>query len=262
MIPISLSPCEFQVKSKMVKTKNKPNKRTKEAPLRWYRHGKHQCFKYGNMVAKGITELIREHFFPADWKLYQMAGKSGEGSVGGCRVDSELRDWIKVCRNCKPATAAKHLSQYSEFTRQILRELKRRGLRAVAAQVVVGHVPSKVATAVDLVVSDAHGRLGLWEIKTGYLGTFDSMCTPRMKTPVQHAKQRVRFEDLPANPLNFAVVQLVLTWILWSRTFPRRPISHVNACVVNVNANGLKMYTIPSVMGVEIYTQLKCLSLV
>ena len=230
----------------------------------WHRHGLHQCFKYGSMQARGITDSIHEYFFPPDWKLYKMAGKAGEGSPGGCRVDSELRDWIGVLnkKRVKPAVVQRHLAKYSEFTRLIIRELRVRGLRPVGAQVVVGHVASRMATAVDLVVCDMNGKLGLWEIKTGYLGTFDAHTTHRMKTPVKHAQQRVAFEALPANPLNFALVQVVFTWILWSRTFPRRPISHRSVNVVNVTASGVKLYSVPPLLGMEIYTQLKSLKLV
>ncbi len=234
----------------------------KRAPPRnkWYRHGLHQCFKFNNIVGKGITELIHQHFFPPNWKLYQMAGKQGQGAKGGCRVDSELKDWIKW--QDKPKVALRHLEKYSPYTVQIIRELKRRGLRAVAAQVVVGNVPTRVATAVDLLVADLSGNLGIWEIKSGYADTFEAECPTKMKTPVPRAEQKVAFETLSANPLHFSLVQLILTWILWCRTYPKKRIRHQNACVVNVNATGVKLYSIPPVLGCEIYTQLKIIGLV
>lgn len=232
----------------------------KKVTNKWRRHGLHQCFKFGNIVGRGITELIREHFFPPDWHLYQLAGKHGQGSKGGCRVDSELKDWIK-CQG-KPKVMLRHLASYSSYTLSIIKELRRRGLRPLAAQVVVGHVPTRVATAIDLLVCDLQGQLGIWEIKSGYDGTFESTVSTRMKTPVKHPNNKIRFEDLSANPLHFALIQLIFTWTLWSRTYPHKRISYRNACVVNVTHAGCKVYPIPPDFGMEVYTQLKCIKLI
>lgn len=226
----------------------------------WRRHGLHQCFKYGNIVGRGITELIREHFFPPDWRLHYHAGKHGQGAKGGCRVDSELKDWIK-CQG-KPKVMMRHLATYSSYTLSIIKELRKRGLRPIAAQVVVGHVPTRIATAIDLLVCDLQGHLGIWEIKSGYDGTFEAPVSVRMKTPMKHKDCKFLFEDLPANPLNFSYIQLILTWILWTRTYPKKRIPYQNVCVVNVTHNGCKLYPVPPDFGIEVYTQLKCIKLI
>lgn len=219
----------------------------------WYYNVYHHCFKYAkyNWVGKGITDQIKRAFFPEEWDLYKVAGRSGNGAEGGKRVDQELGEWTKLVQmESKPSTIRSHMEKWSSSTLQIIALFRRNGWVPVDTQVVVGCTETRVATAIDIVAKHFEtGRLILLEIKTGYNGTFIEYDGCNMLSP---------FEDMTASPRHFAWIQLTWTWLLWAKTFPRRKVRHSDVMVLHVvEGQEPTLHTIPPQFGIKAVTAIR-----
>ena len=195
----------------------------------WYYNIYHHCFKYGkyNWVGRGITDKIKQTFFPDDWDLYKVAGRNGNGTEGGKRVDQELGEWTRLVQlESKPSTIRAHMEKWSPSTLKIIDLFRQKKWIPVDTQVVVGCTVSRIATAIDIVARHFEtNRLILIELKTGYDGTFVEYNGHSMLAPFSH---------LAATPRHFAWLQLTWSWMLWATTFPRRRVRHSDVMVLHV----------------------------
>jgi hypothetical protein len=114
--------------------------------------------------------------------------------------------------------------QMHDYTKRFMRLLINRGWEPIGSQVVCGSSDARMGTAVDLVVRDTRNndKIVVIELKCGfdrYLDRFHSQMLP----PFEHMTDCPRFQFQ---------VQLLMTRILFMRTFPR--LRDVQCVVVQV----------------------------
>ena len=150
--------------------------------------------------------------------------------------------------NAAECARLRHLQHNSNlYTRRFLRELANRQLVPVASQLCVGSLDARLGTAVDVVCALSTGvqRLpeGRWllrpgatvvllELKCGWEQTYQRYCG-RMKAPLAH---------LTDSPEHQHQLQLLLTRILFERTYRGRGHAVSSAAVVRVHSAGVTWY--------------------
>ena len=97
----------------------------------------------GSIHLDGLTKQLSRVFHPALMDVGTGGARTG-GSARGCRVDNELADIVN--RGKMPDAGA-----ISLYTLKTLRQLQAEGLQPFCAQVPVGCLELKLATALDLV---------------------------------------------------------------------------------------------------------------
>jgi hypothetical protein len=219
-------------------------------------NNKHTYFydKQTNVKLKGITTLIKKHFFHPKWNFLQVSGKNRQkkqsGPIRGIRLDKELKQWVKLLKNSKTkmSTFATFKNKIHPYTRKLLGFLTTKNWIPIHAQLAVGHVPSRMATAIDLVVREGK-RLLLIEIKTGYNETFTKIdwtgVWKSMSSP---------FESFAANACNYSFVQIAWSWALYNLTFDK---TADDAIVLNINDDGVYEYSLPKEMGLLLLSTIK-----
>ena len=97
----------------------------------------------GSLHLEGLTKQLSRVFHPAPMDVGTGGARTG-GSARGCRVDNELADIIN--RGKMPESGTMSL-----YTLKTLRQLFSEGLKPFCAQVPVGSLELKLATALDVV---------------------------------------------------------------------------------------------------------------
>lgn len=190
----------------------------------------------------GLTDLIKKHFFHKKWSQMAISGATSEdnvkgGSERGRKVDQEITKWHRLKSNpkTKQFTLDKYRLKCDRYTNKILDAIESKGWTILSTQLAVGHVDSRVGTAVDIKVRDRKGRVLIIEVKSGYNGVFDAefpsekewaWCTGNMK-------------KYPANAKIYALIQLLWTWLLHNNS---APVKADMAFVLNVSDAGVKFH--------------------
>lgn len=198
----------------------------------------------------GITKLVSKWLFHPKWSLQSVSGSHGGGADLGNRVDHEIRRWAKsVAKGQAESTIHRKIAKYCQESKQLIAACMQRDWVPVYAQRLVGCFSSRLATRCDLVLRHAKSRkLILLEIKTGYTDTFDD---EEGKVGEQHY-MRPPFHSIRANPKRFALVQLLLTWILYRTTFPDEKIEHANVRVAHVTSQGVSFHSLPASWALQV----------
>jgi hypothetical protein len=214
--------------------------------VHWSR--KFKAFAFKGKPLRGVHPTLTSIFYPkynyknatlgpttpgATNRRDSRVTKHKPGKSAGILVDLELRRTIQLCVKYHIPTTVfcSHANQLSyarsatlterdkslvakkvsEATSKLWQAFARMKLTPVAAQVPVGCIELKVATAADVVCKDASGRRVVVEIKTGFLSYYHKHTGNNLRgiAPPQH--------DSPANQHQ---LQLLLTCELYRRTFP------------------------------------------
>lgn len=195
----------------------------------------------------GITKLIKKWFFHNKWSLQSCSGSSGGGADLGRRIDKEMQVWTNaVVKGSKQID--KKVAKFCQQSKLLIAEFKKRGWTPVSAQRLVGCYSSGLSTRCDLVLRDmVTSELVLIEIKSGYSDSFDDE-----EGKAEHDFLKKPFDNLCANPRRFAMIQLLLTWILHSTTYKNVKLKHSNVLVAHVTHERAKLYTIPPTWALEV----------
>lgn len=202
----------------------------------------------------GITPLIAKWFFHERWSLQSQSGSRGGGSELGRRVDKELKSWTKaIVKEQSNKIINKKVAKFCTETKMVIKECEKRGWRPVDSQRLVGCYDSSLATRCDLVLRNILTQeFILLEIKTGYADTFNN----EEHKGKEEQRMRPPFFELKANPRRFALIQLLLTWILHSTTHPEIKIKHENVRVLHVTTEKVSTYQLPIAWSLQVRQQL------
>jgi hypothetical protein len=226
-----------------------------------------KCFFRGEQRIAGLLPQLKLRFFPhysytravfnrqeSDGTEYQQRKRSRLPSRGrqgfdmGIKLEKEVGACIDLLhayplapmrclwdpsfllQSSLPASAKDKLSRMMKETRAFWKEMHRRRLRPIEAQVPVD-VPG-IATAVDVVCVDQMDRIVLIELKCGFKGYYFCCTDQRMKQPLHK-----RIDSLA----NQHQIQLAATRELYRATFPERTLGE---CMV-LRVEGSKVHCYP-----------------
>jgi hypothetical protein len=190
---------------------------------------------------RGVTKLLARAFYPnytygggggksrrwrrkRDEKSKTQAArpKRRGGLSRGRSVDRQIEKWVRdsmlCCSVCVPSSPARKRRDVPRACKDplalaVCAKLAEMRLVPVAAQVVVADSRLCIATAVDVVCRNNMGEYILIEIKAGFEQTLRTSTGALLAAPFASLDQ----SDCPLNQFH---LQLLLTSVLFRRTFP------------------------------------------
>lgn len=176
------------------------------AAPQWSEKDKVLVFEPGHTYARGLTKTLMAAFTPEFSATVALQGvihikAKKRGRHEGNRTDHHLDRWANQGDQPPPGQDPKF-----DYIRQVLQDQR---WLPVASQCAVGCQHLRLATKVDLLVTDLQGRLRLVEIKCGFDDYFDVANQGYMNHPWQH---------VPASFRNKAFLQLLLTQYLFQHS--------------------------------------------
>ena len=194
-----------------------------------------RAFRHRGRVIRGLTPVLKRTMWPrykykvvndAKTRKFRKTDSTLRRSSDGRRRGSRVHLQLEVLTNRGVEDMKRSGQQLHPYTLKLLLAFKRWGWRPVTSELPVVDTETGVATAADIVCSDARGGLILVETKTGYYGTWERASGP-MEGPLSGI--------LSDSPRSQALVQLLAT----KRMIERHGCHVDRAYVVRVDEDGV-----------------------